>query len=586
MPISTGSAAHSNAKPPPRPRLDAARLERLLEIGQLVVSDLEMESVLHTVLGAACALTGARYAAVGVLDADRRSLERFVTFGIGDEAMQQIGDLPRGRGVLGVLIDESKPLRLSDVGMHPESYGFPVGHPPMQSFLGVPVVIRGEPWGNLYLTEKDGGGAFDEADEVAIVALARWAATAIENARLYRGEQDRRGELERAVRGLEATTEIARAVGGETQLDRVLELVVKRGRALVEARGLAILLADQDMLVVTAIAGQVPSELLGTRIATSDSAGGSVMRSRRPERVSDSAPRLRFAVGETTGARAGLLVPLVFRGRALGVLEAFDRITDGPEFSADDQRLMEAFAASAATAVATAQDVAAETLRRSIDAADHERSHWARELHDDALQELGALKLTLKRAQRLDDPDATREAIDEAIGFGEHAIQALREIISDLRPAALDTLGAQAALEALAERASTRSDLRVELRIDLAYESGRAATRHTPELEAAIYRIVQEAITNVHKHAQASTVIVAIAETTDTVELSIEDDGCGFDHSATTTGSFGLIGMRERVTLLDGTLTVASEPGNGTKLAATIPSHRHGPVVGLRSQVR
>ena len=181
-------------------RLDEPRLRRLLEVGRAIVSELDLESVLRTVLDAACELTGARYAAIGVLATDRTSLERFVTRGIDADTQREIGDLPRGRGVLGVLIDDPKPLRLADVGRHAKSYGFPIGHPPMQTFLGVPLLIRGEAWGNLYLTEK-AEGAFDESDEEAIVALAGWAAIAIENSRLHRSERVRRDALERAVRG-------------------------------------------------------------------------------------------------------------------------------------------------------------------------------------------------------------------------------------------------------------------------------------------------------------------------------------------------------------------------------------------------
>ena len=158
-----------------------------------------------------------------------KSLERFVTLGIDDELRARIGDLPTGRGVLGELIRDARPLRIGDVGSHPASYGFPPGHPPMHSFLGVPIMIRGEAWGNLYLTEKDGGGEFDQADEYSAVILADWAAIAIENARLFRDAQSRRAELEMAVRRLRAATEIMRALDGETDIARVLELVVKRG---------------------------------------------------------------------------------------------------------------------------------------------------------------------------------------------------------------------------------------------------------------------------------------------------------------------------------------------------------------------
>ncbi len=553
--------------------LDEPRLRRLLDVGRALVAELDPDSVLRTVLDAACELTGARYAAIGILTADRMSLERFVTRGIDAETQREIGDLPRGRGVLGVLIDDPRPLRLADVGQHAKSYGFPIGHPPMKSFLGVPLVIRGEAWGNLYLTEK-AEGEFDEADEEVILALAGWAATAIENARLHRSERARRDELERAVRGLEATTEIARAVGGETRLDRVLELIVKRGRALVEARGMVIMLAEADDLVITAVAGQIDGALVGTRLAVADSAGGAVLRSRKPERITDASSRLRFALAEMADAEAGLIVPLVFHGRAVGVLEAFDRLSGGPAFSSEDEALMGAFAASAATAVATAQNVAAQTLRRSIDSSERERARWARDLHDETLQELSALKIALSSGQRTPDAEALRASIATAIEYSEHAIRGLREIISDLRPAALDALGTQAAVETLVERARSRSGLAIECTIELEYESGRAATRHTEALEAGIYRVTQEAISNAVKHAHASHLAISLSEDGEVVALSVEDDGCGFDIAEQDAAGFGLVGMRERVELLGGTLQVTSRLQSGTRIDVAVPVRR------------
>lgn len=379
--------------------LDAEQLRRLVRVGAGLVAELDLDAVLRSLLETARDLTGARYAAVGVLDDERVRLERFLTVGIDEEAHRAIGDLPHGRGVLGVLIRDPRPLRLADVGAHPASYGFPLGHPPMTTFLGVPIVIRGRAWGNLYLTEK-AAGEFTEADEEAIVVLAGWAATAIENARLYRVESVRRAELERAVRGLETTTEIARAVGGETDLARLLELIVKRGRALVEARAMAILLGEADDLVVAATAGALPPAMRGERLPLTGSVAEFVMGSGRAERSSDLPARLEATLRDRIEGAAGLWVPLRFRGRSLGVLAAFDRLTDGPEFSPEDQRLMEAFAASAATAVATAQSAAVQGLRRSIEASERERTRWARELHDETLQELAALKLTLNGARR------------------------------------------------------------------------------------------------------------------------------------------------------------------------------------------
>src|SRR5205809_4017989 len=181
----------------PTGALDEEHLRRLLEVGRTLVEQLELEAVLDRLLETARELTGAQYAALGILDDDRRELERFVTRGIDDETHRTIGELPRGRGILGLLIEEPAPMRLADVGEHPRSYGFPPGHPPMRSFLGVPVLIRGRAWGNLYLTEKDGGD-FTEADEESAVILADWAAIAIENARLYETSELRRHEVERS----------------------------------------------------------------------------------------------------------------------------------------------------------------------------------------------------------------------------------------------------------------------------------------------------------------------------------------------------------------------------------------------------
>ena len=178
--------------------LDAQRLRRLLDVGRSLVSELDLEVVLERVLEAARELTGARYAALGVLDDDRQELARFLTGGIDDEAHRAIGDLPRGHGILGVLISDPRPLRLRGVGDHARSYGFPVEHPRMDSFLGVPVMIRGEVFGNLYLTEKP-DGEFDVADEQVLVVLAEWAAIAIDNAAGSARSPRRRDELERAL---------------------------------------------------------------------------------------------------------------------------------------------------------------------------------------------------------------------------------------------------------------------------------------------------------------------------------------------------------------------------------------------------
>lgn len=549
--------------------LDERRLRRALEVGQTVVSELDLEVVLRRVLDMARDLTGARYAALGILDRDRKSVERFLTAGIDPAAHEAIGDPPQGRGVLGLLIADPRPLRLDDVSRHPKAYGFPPNHPPMRAFLGVPVLVRGEAYGNLYLTEKRGGAAFDEADEEAIVLLATWAGIAIGNARAYTEEQERRAELERAVRALEATTAIARAVGGETDLDRVLELIAKRARALVDARDLVIVLREGDEMTVRAVAGEMGKELLGTRLPAEGSISGHVLRTRRPQRLAQFSSVLRRALGDAGAARTGLFVPLIFRGRPLGVLSAYDR-AGGQEFTVESERLLESFAASAATAVATAQTVAAEGLRRSIDASERERQRWARELHDETLQQLAGLKVLLSGARRSEDPAAVREALATAIVQLDDGITELRRLIADLRPAALDEFGTKVALEGLIERVAETSGLAIDLRVDLDFDEGRSAERHPAELENATYRIVQEALTNVVKHSGATRVQVTVIEREGRIEVTVRDDGRGFDVEAPGEG-FGLIGMRERLELVNGSFHIESTPGGGTTLTATLP---------------
>lgn len=522
--------------------LDARRLRRLLAAGRSLVADLDLESVLDSVLEIARDVTGARYAALGVLDEERSELERFLTVGIDEATHRVIGDLPHGRGILGVLIDDPRPVRLDSVGSDPRSYGFPPGHPRMETFLGVPVMIRGEAWGNLYLTDRADGEPFSEADEETATVLAEWAGIAIENARLYEGVARRREELERAVRRLEATTTIARAVGGETDLSRVLELIVKRGRALVDAQGVLILLREGPGLVVAATAGEVPAGVEGARL---DSPAASI-----------------DALG--LDPANALTVPLVFRGQSLGLLAALGR-RDGGALGSEDERLLIGFAASAATAVATARTVEEQRLRDAIQGAEEERRRWARELHDDTLQGLGALRLVLSSGRRSEDPDRLRAAVDEAVTQLEAEIDGLRSLIRELRPAALDELGPAPAIEDLATRTSARHGVDVATDIRIAPDA-----RHAPEVEITLYRIIQEALTNAIKHAGAEHVDVTVTESAAALQIRVADDGRGFDPSDTRTG-FGLTGMRERVALLGGELEITSSDA-GTTITALLPS--------------
>jgi signal transduction histidine kinase len=545
------------------------RLARLVEVGRSLVAELDLEVVLDRVLDVAREITGARYAALGILDDRKEELEQFLTAGIDDERREQIGSLPRGRGVLGLLIRDPRPLRLDDVGAHPESYGFPPEHPPMKTFLGVPVIVRGEAWGNLYLTEKE-GGPFTEEDESALLVLADWAAIAIQNARLYQGVEERRAELERAVRGLGATLEIARALAGETELERVLELIVKRGRALVEATGVVILLLEGDELTVASSAGTIAESAEGARLPVGGSLSGEVVLTGRPARVSDVQARIRSRATVMAGVTSALLVPLVFRGTSHGVLAAFDRRSGGPEFTPEDERLLAGFAASAAAAVATARSVAEDRLRLSIEAAEQERRRWARELHDDTLQGLAGLGVVLGSALRAPSEDAMRSGIESAREQIRDEVAKLRGLISELRPAALDEIGLRAAVEGLVERTSAAGGPSIFALISLSSDEG--APRLSSEVESTAYRIVQEALANVAKHANATEVHVRVEERNGRLEIAVRDDGRGFEPSAPRSG-FGLTGMRERVEMMGGTLVLESSPaGLGTLVQASIPT--------------
>ena len=559
--------------------LDEPRLRRLIDAGRTLIAKLDVDAVLQQLLDVAREVTGARYAAVGVLDDSRERLGRFVTAGIDPATHRAIGDLPTGRGILGLLIEDPRPLRLAHIGDHPHSYGFPSAHPEMETFLGVPVVIREEVWGNLYLTEKEGGGEFTDADEESAIILADWAAIAIGNARLYAAVEERRNHLERAVRGLDTTLAIAQALGGETNLNRILELIVKRARALVGARTLVIMLEQEDQLVVAAGAGELPEGVHGQRMAIEGTVTGRVLRSQEPERLTDARSALTSSLQLLhLDADAALIVPLAFRGRAVGVLAAYDRIGEDAGFDREDERLLGAFAASAATAVATGKSVEEQRLRQSIEASEQERRRWARELHDETLQSLAGLRVGLSGAKRGSDEDL-RTAVDAAVESITQEITNLRALIVELRPAALDEYGAAAAIESLAERTAAREGLPIEAHVDMAFERGDEPERHSSELESTTYRLVQEALTNAVRHAGASKIRIDVAEANGCVEIAVADDGQGFDLGAKPKG-FGLTGMRERVELAGGELDIDSGP-TGTTIRAKLPVQRREAGAGV-----
>lgn len=533
------------------------RLRALFAAGLAVTSELSLDTLLHRLVVAAAELTGARYGALGVIDASGAELEQFVTHGIDDHLRAEIGALPRGRGILGVLIRDAKPLRLHELADDPRSVGFPPGHPPMASFLGVPVMLRGVAYGNLYLTEKEGGEDFSEEDEELVTLLAGQAAVAIENARLYEAAT-------RWSRQLQSLQEVGNALATETDLDRLLDLIVRRLRELLAARVVVLALpAGSDELRFAAVAGA--EGLLGTTVSRSESKSGAVLARRRSERI-DSVlddPEVHQEVSRQLAARTGMWVPLIARDEAIGVLEIHDKEGSDPRFTHDDFRLAETFAARAAVAVELSQRVARDAVRRVVQAQELERRHLARELHDETGQALTSILLGLKPLEESAD-GPTREALAELREHVVSALQDVRRLAVELRPAVLDDFGLIPALERL-----TNSFVEQDVRVD--FHSALGAARLPGEVETALYRVVQESLTNVVKHANAHHVSVSVARRGAHVAAVVEDDGDGFDQRAVREDGMGLLGMRERLALLDGRLEIESRPGAGTTIVAEVP---------------
>ena len=299
---------------------------------------------------------------------------------------------------------------------------------------------------------------------------------------------------------------------------------------------------------------------------------GRVLRSQRPERLTDARSALSSSLQLLDlEADTALIVPLAFRGRAVGVLAAYDRIGEEAGFDREHERLLGAFAASAATAVATGKSVEEQRMRQSIEASEQERRRWARELHDETLQSLAGLRVGLSSAMRGSEEEL-RAAVEAAVESVTEEIANLRALIVELRPAALDEYGAGAAIESLADRTAAREGITVEAHVDLAFERGDEAERHSPELESTTYRLVQEALTNAVRHAGASA-----SPSTFRARRLLDPRGHRrrarlrpADHGSK---GFGLTGMRERVELAGGELEIESGPA-GTTVRARLPVRR------------
>jgi signal transduction histidine kinase len=524
------------------------RMASLVDAGLSLGGELALDDLLGRIVETAREVVGARYAALGVLDESRTELAEFVTTGLSDEERKAIGDLPHGRGLLGVLIRDARPLRLERISDDPRSVGFPPNHPPMGSFLGVPIALRGEAFGNLYLTEKL-GGAFTEEDEQIAMTLAAQAAIAVDNVRRLEAAHRRADELE-------SVQEIARAVLGTLDLDSLLPLVARRARRLTGAETVGVAVAVDDELVFRHAHGIDALALEGVRTARDMS----VVRSELSHGL--GAASVEACALEVQGEVAGALVamgPRPFDAHARTLLATFSShvaiaLANARAVGAELERVQDAALRESALA---RERAAGEGVRRAIEAQEGERARLARELHDEAGQYLTAIALHLRALEQDVPTDALRERVAGLRDQVAAATTALRGLATRLRPSALAEHGLAHAIEEHAAR--VRKDAGIAVDVDL-----RGLDADLPEdVQIALFRVVQEALTNVVRHSGAASASVVATAQGNRIRLVVDDDGCGFDTSA-PTDHLGLAGIRERVELLGGRLRVESSPGGGT----------------------
>ncbi|RBO93658.1 sensor histidine kinase [Nocardia puris] len=535
------------------------RMDRLIEAMLVVTAGLDLDDTLRSIVHTAIELVDARYGALGVRAPDRagKQLSEFVYEGIDDRTRVMIGDLPHGRGVLGLLIDEPKPIRLSDLSTHPASVGFPEHHPPMRSFLGVPVQVREEVYGNLYLTEKSGGQEFTEDDEVVVRALAAAAGIAIANARLY--EQSRRRQ-----QWLEATRDVATELLAGGAPDDVLALVAERALTLTESTlGFLALPGDPDAppgeveeLVVVAAAGKEADTVAGQIIPVPDPPFGAAFRSGLAGEIEQfeqiGAPLLPAEHGPV------LILPLRAGGTVTGVLVTV-REAGTPPLDEAGRTMMAAFSDQAALALRLAHQ---QRRMRELDVLS-ERDRIARDLHDHVIQRLYAVGLSLQGTAKRAEGDRTRARLGDAIDDIQSIVQDIRHSIFDLHSSpGADTPKLRKRLHEVATSMTADTGLRTTVRL-----TGPMSVL-PPHLVEHVEAVLREALSNVVRHADASSVAVTLT-VRDDVTVEVTDDGIGIP--AELTRHSGLANLAARAGQEGGTFAVTGAPGRGSTLTWSVP---------------
>jgi signal transduction histidine kinase len=522
------------------------RVNGLLEAIVSIGGDLDLETVLRSIVEAATTLADARYGALGVIGEGDR-LSRFITVGVTQEQIDALEHWPHGLGILGLLIKDPRPIRLADLSAHPESYGFPANHPPMRRFLGVPIRVRDEVFGNLYLTEKAGGGEFDDDDENVVSALATAAGVAIENARLYQ-------EATRRERWLQATAEVSTALLSGTDPDEVLGLVARRAREICDADLATVALVEAEEFVIRAADGGQAEALDDMRSPIAGAMAGRVFRSGTSLTIPDageSAPHPCIPLGPA------LMVPLGVGTSARGVLSVAN-VPGGPAFGEPAQRLLETFAAQAA--------IGLELAERRRDAERlvvlEDRDRIAKDLHDTVIQRLFAIAMTLmsviKITQRRDVAVRVQRAVDDL----DDTIRQIRSTIFALQTSPDDeqTLRSRlyGVIDGVAEGLGFAPAVKLDGLLDTVVDD--ATAEH-------LVAVLHEALSNVARHAHATRVDVSVVAADDLL-LCVTDDGVGVPETGRRSG---LANMAARAKSLGGEFGVRPGDGRGTVLEWRVP---------------
>jgi signal transduction histidine kinase len=543
----------------PAPRVE--RLRELAAASAAVGAGASLDDVLQKTVDAVARLVSARYAALGVLDRSGAHLERLVTVGIDDTTRSRIGNLPSDHGVLRVLLREGRPVRVADVTKEPHFYGFPPAHPPMRSFLGVPIFVRDVVYGDIYAAEKE-DGAFTEEDQEIVTLLAAQTGLTIEKVQIHEGAV-------RWIQQLETLDELTRGVLEERDGSRLLQLVARCLRELTGARGVLISIPDASGRLRVAVAdGAGIADLVGYHHPTESKQTRVIARGRseRIDSLLEDPEIVDQVLAHRVGAVTGLFIPLVSHGKTIGIVSAYNKSGRDPRFTDDDVRLAQALATRAALAVHLSERVERETVNAILEAQESERSRIARELHDETGSALTGLLLGLAAIDGAATLPEARQALHELRENARNTFENVGRLAFSLRPAALDEFGLGPALKALGGSLEVQGGPQVAFDIDLP-----TGTRLPAKLETAVFRITQEALTNVVKHAEANTVLISIACRERSVVLAIEDDGRGFSLPQAPGNGFGIVGMRERVASVNGALDVESKPGAGTRIRVEIP---------------